>query len=77
MIVINFALTDDAQRLLCLHADTNAVHGLREPHQDIDGWRAGIARRELLKRGLIRPTWGGGYQVTPQGVQWVTDWRGS
>ena len=77
MIAINFALTDDAQRILCLHADTNAVFGQSEPHDGITGYRAGIARRELLKRGLIRPTHGGGYVVTPEGNQQVEDYRGS
>ena len=77
MITINFAMTDDAQRILCLHSDTKAVFGQREPHGDIDQYRAGIARRDLLKRGLIRPTHGGGYVITPEGHMWVLSWRGS
>ena len=76
-ITINYAITEDAQRLLCLHYDTGATFGQSEPHHDIDGYRAGPARRELLKRGYIRPTHGGGYQITPEGQKWVESWRGS
>ena len=75
MTTIHWATAEDQRLILCLHYDTGAVHGGGEPHEHVTGFQASVARRELLKGGLIRPTHGGGYTITPEGRAKVEEYR--
>ena len=76
-VTINFALTDAALRILALHYDTGATFAQSEPHGDIPGWRAGQARRELLRRGYLYSTIGGVITITADGRTFIEEYRGS
>ena len=77
MSTIHWATTEDQRLILSLHYETGLVYGGSEPHAHLTGYQASVARRALLKKGLIRPTHGGGYVITPSGRAKVESYKTS